>query len=190
MTLTFNNATFNWIVQNLFLFLPLKATKWLSIIQNEWNVHCARPRNTAGTLVCVAVRCRAIRRCALQQVWSPTYLRTYIRVVNKLCRPNFDHYWPPTYLPRVDICWGIPLVSYWESLHIVDTSSTTYTYYLPGLVNVVCERPLICNYNWLSALRPLQIQKHPLWSESCSSIKYTKKNHRDLGKYVALVTYF
>ena len=61
------------------------------------------------------------------------------------------------------------------------------TYLLPSLVNdVVCERPLICNYNWLSALRPLQIQKHLLWSESCSSIKY-KKNHRDLGKFVAFV---
>ena len=68
-------------------------------------------------------------------------------------------------------------------MHIIDTSSTTY---LTGLVNVVCERPHICNYNWLSALRPLQIQKHPLWSESCSSIKY-KKNHRDLGKFVAFV---
>jgi hypothetical protein len=116
-----------------------------------------------------------------------SHLLTYLHNGrSQLCWPIFANYRPPTY----------PLLTFvgeflychspcWKHLHIVDTSSNTY---LPGLVNVVCERPLICNYNWLSALRPLQIQKHPLWSESCSSIKY-KKNHRDLGKYVAFVTY-
>ena len=86
-----------------------------------------------------------------------------------------------TYLPPVDNTLTVILGK--SVVHTIETSSTTY---LPGLVNILCERPLICNYNWLSALRPLQIQKHPLWSESCSSIKY-KKNHRDLGKFVAFV---
>ena len=104
-----------------------------------------------------------------------SHLLTYLHNGrSQLCWPIFANYRPPTY----------PLLTFvgeflychspcWKHLHIVDTSSNTY---LPGLVNVVCERPLICNYNWLSALRPLQIQKHPLWSESCSSIKYKKKS--------------
>ena len=114
-----------------------------------------------------------------------SHLLTYLH--NGRSQTMFAKFYPLliTYLPPVDICREITLHSHWKNLHIVDISSTTH---LPGIVNVVCEWPLICNYNWLSALRPLQIQKHPLWSESCSSIKY-KKNHRDLGKYVAFVTY-
>ena len=179
LCVTFNNATFNWIVQNMFFFYYQKTTKRLSIIQNEWNVHCARLRNTVGTLVCVAVRCRAIRRCALQQVWSPTYLH------NGHSQTMLANFCPSlTTYPLLKFVGNSLTVVFEKSVvHIIDTSSTTY---LTGLVNVVCERPHICNYNWLSALRPLQIQKHPLWSESCSSIKY-KKNHRDLGKLVAFV---
>ena len=44
-----------------------------------------------------------------------------------------------TYLPRVDICEGIPFKKKGENPHTVDISSNTY---LPSLVNVVCERPL------------------------------------------------
>ena len=45
-----------------------------------------------------------------------------------------------TYLPRVDICDEIPLLLYRQNWHSADISSITY---LPRLVNVVCERPLM-----------------------------------------------
>ena len=56
--------------------------------------------------------------------------------VYKLRWQYFARYWPP---PPVDICEGI-LSEMRENLHTVDIFSTTY---LPRLVTVVCECPLI-----------------------------------------------
>ena len=115
IALTFNNATFNWIVQNLFIFLPSKHhemaiyhPKWMKCSLCTTAEHGRNSRLRGG-----AMQSNSPLRSTTSVV---SHLLTYIMVVHKLCWPNCAHYWPPTYPLLTYVGEFLYCHMYWENL--------------------------------------------------------------------------
>ena len=97
LTVTFNNATFNWIVQNLFIFLPSKHhekaiyhPKWMKCSLCTTAEHGRNSRLRGG-----AMQSNSPLRSTTSVV---SHLLTYLHNGrSQTMLPNFYPFWPPTY---------------------------------------------------------------------------------------------
>ena len=120
IALTFNNATFNWIVQNLFIFLPSKHhemaiyhPKWMKCSLCTTAEHGRNSRLRGG-----AMQSNSPLRSTTSVV---SHLLTYLH--NGRSQTMLPNFCPllTTYLsPLLTFVGGKSVV------HIIDTSSTTY----------------------------------------------------------------